>query len=427
MLSLISRRPSKGLLRAVVVSVLAFALATAVIDNTAPAPSNSAISHTSVATICNESVDTVSAGYTRPEPRTADGTRVEGASVAFTGRQLSLIAAAKGKAVSTCENKLGQAESAGWSYLSARAVEIAVDAVITVLASTLICGFTGPVGCAWGVRFGSFAGGFVGALAFQYLTYGFIDWGSVGSAFFDATVSMLAFSGLDKLEEKYVGEGVRATFKSAGQALKAVGNRIGGAGSSMVGSIQYALEYVFMHATSWAFPVGYTGGGSFEPVIAESQGNPIADGLQMRIPSSASGWRDVHDDVYSGTYNRPYYNWDFAETPHTNGDGAVGYLIGQRNNCLTNNNGTVVLSRCNYNDSRQWWFVDGDELMSSSGQCLDEDGTGQQRFAVSCDGLTYAANPNNRDDQFLVTPPGGTFIPDTVTNWKNHLSAYEHA
>jgi hypothetical protein len=45
----------------------------------------------------------------------------------------------------------------------------------------------------------------------------------------------------------------------------------------------------------------------------------------------------------------------------------------------------------------------------------------------SCDGLNVRANPQNWDDQFIVTPPGGTYIPDTVSNWKSHLSYYEHA
>jgi hypothetical protein len=65
--------------------------------------------------------------------------------------------------------------------------------------------------------------------------------------------------------------------------------------------------------------------------------------------------------------------------------------------------------------------------MGSNGKCLAEDATHQQRWAVSCDGLTYAANPNNKDDQFLITPPGGTYIPDTVAKWKSHISVYEHA
>ncbi|TDT97443.1 hypothetical protein EDD99_5578 [Streptomyces sp. 846.5] len=194
----------------------------------------------------------------------------------------------------------------------------------------------------------------------------------------------------------------------------------------MVGSIQNAADYILTHATTWAFPAAYTGGGSIVPVIAEKQGQPIADGVQFRIPAHASGY-DVHDDLYSGSYNTPYYNWDVAETRHTNSDGAVGYLIGQGGSCLTNTTYNVALTACNYNDSRQWWFADGDELMSSNGKCLDEDATHQQRWAVSCDGLTYTANPNNKDDQFLITPPGGTYIPDTVFNWKSHISVYEHA
>ena len=31
------------------------------------------------------------------------------------------------------------------------------------------------------------------------------------------------------------------------------------------------------------------------------------------------------------------------------------------------------------------------------------------------------------DDLFVLTPPGGSVIPDTVANWKSHVSTYEHA
>jgi hypothetical protein len=77
----------------------------------------------------------------------------------------------------------------------------------------------------------------------------------------------------------------------------------------------------------------------------------------------------VHDNLYSGNWNHPYYNWDVAETTHTNKDGAVGYLIGQGNSCLGyTSSGYAVLKTCNYNDHTQWWFVDGDELMAEAGR-----------------------------------------------------------
>ncbi|MEU9171594.1 hypothetical protein AB0D34_27975 [Streptomyces sp. NPDC048420] len=428
-------------IRTLIITVLVTALAATLLDASFGSRLSDAArkTSTSVTQLCEGTVDAVEAAYRAQARPVANGPVIQSAaydsgsstatvsatSYALTPHQVTVLAAKKNEAVIDCKGKLHNVAQAKWSYLSARAVEIAADAVITILGSTLICSLTGPVGCKWGVRFASFVGGFVGALAFQYLTDGYLNWKSVGGAFFDATVSMLTFSGLDKLDESYVGKGVRATLQSAGQALKSVGARIGSAGPGMVGSIKNALNYIMIH--NWgAFPVAYNGGGSIEPVIAEKRGQPIAGGVQFRVPSHASG-SDVHDDLYSGSYNRPYYNWTVAETPHINRDGAIGYLIGQGSNCLTNTSYNVALKPCNYNDSRQWWYADGDELMSSNGKCLSEDGTHQQRWAVSCDGLTYAANPGNKDDQFLITPPGGTYIPDTVFNWKSHISVYEHA
>ncbi|MFI6439869.1 hypothetical protein [Streptomyces sp. NPDC050759] len=415
-------------IRTLLIAVLVAAVAATVLDARAPAL-KAASPKISVTQVCDNTVNAFEAGFERTSrPVTTGPAAVQDASYTVKPREAKIVASKKKEALADCTSKMHKAETAGWSYLSARAVEIGVDAVITILASTLICSLTGPgVGCKWGVRFASFTGGFVGALAFQYLTDGYINWKSVGAAFFDATISMLTFSGLDKLDEKYVGQGVRATLKDLGNVLKTVGNRIGSAGPAMVGSIQNAADYVITHTTAWAFPVSYTGGGSVEPVIAEKRGQPIADGLQFRIPSHSTG-SDVHDNLWSGNWNSPYYTWDVAETPHTNRDGAVGYLIGQGNSCLGYTSaGKVVLKSCNYGDSTQWWFMDGDELMSNSGKCVDEVENASERLLVSCDGLNYRADPNTKDDQFIVTPPGGTFIPDTVGNWKSHLSYYEHA
>jgi hypothetical protein len=415
-------------LRTLLIAVLVAAVAATILDARAPAL-RAAQPKISATQFCDDSVNAIEAAYGKP-PRTVTTepvVTVQAASYSLDAQQTKIVAVKAKEAAADCVSKLHKATTAGWSYLTARAVEIAVDAVVTILASTLICSLTGPVGCKWGVRIASFTGGFAGALAFQYLTDGYLNWKSVGGAFFDATVSMLAFSGLDKLDEKYVGQGVRATFKQLGNVLKTVGNRIGSAGPAMVGSIQNAADYILTHATAWAFPAAYTGGGSVEPVIAEKRGQPIADGLQFRIPHNASG-ADVHDDLFSGNWNHPYYNWDVAETPHTNKDGAVGYVIGQGNQCLGyTSSGYAVLKTCNYNDHTQWWFVDGDELMADTGKCMAEVENAQSRQMVSCDGLNVRANPQVRDDQFIVTPPGGTFIPDTVGNWKSHLSYYEHA
>lgn len=430
MLTWFSGRPFQRVpirtLRTLLIAVLVAAVAATILDARAPAL-RAAQPRISATQFCDDSVNAIEAAYGKP-PHTVTTepvVTVQAASYSLDAQQTKIVAVKAKEAAADCVSKLHKATTAGWSYLTARAVEIAVDAVVTILASTLICSLTGPVGCKWGVRIASFTGGFVGALAFQYLTDGYLNWKSVGGAFFDATVSMLAFSGLDKLDEKYVGQGVRATFKELGNLLKTVGNRIGSAGPAMVRSIQNAVNYVMGHNFG-AFPIAYTGGGSVEPVIAEKRGQPIADGLQFRIPHNASG-SPVPDNLWSGVHTHPYYNWDVAETPHTNKDGAVGYLIGQGNSCLGYTGGYAVLKTCNYNDHTQWWFVDGDELMADSGKCMGEVENAQSRQMGSCDGLNVRANPQNFDDQFIVTPPGGTYIPDTVFNWKSHISYYEHA
>ncbi|WP_200709454.1 MULTISPECIES: hypothetical protein [unclassified Streptomyces] len=411
-------------------AALSFSLVTGLLQNTAAPASSSAASGTSVTSVCTGSVDAVETGYTENAPSVATGPVAEDASYTLSSRQLSGLASTRGPAIANCESKLRQAQPAAfkkWGYLSARAVEIAVDVTITFLASTLICSFTGPVGCAWGVRFASFAGGFAGALAFQYLTEGVINWSSVGAAFFDATISMLAFSGLDKLEEAYVGKGVKAAFTASGKAIASVAKRIGSAGAGMSSSITSALGNIVTHTSTWAFPFPAAAAVAVVPAIAESSGNAVADGVQLRVPSASAGSTDTINDLFSGSAGKRFYNWDIEETSNTNSDGAIGYLIGQGSNCLKDNSGTVSLSACNVHDDTQIWYVDGDELMSVHGQCLDELGSSSSRITISCDGLTYVTNPNKQDDQFLITPPGGTYIPDTVAQWKSHVSSYEHA
>ncbi|WP_158013125.1 hypothetical protein [Streptomyces sp. Root369] len=322
-------------IRTLLIAVLVAAVAATILDARAPAL-RAAQPRISATRICDDSVNAMETEYGKQFHTVTSEPVVTVQAAAYTvdAQQTKIVAVKEKEAAADCVSKLHKATQAGWSYLSARAVEIAVDAVITILASALICSLTGPVGCKWGVRIASFTGGFVGALAFQYLTDGYLNWKSVGAAFFDATASMLTFSGLDKLDEKYVGQGVKATFKSIPQVLKTVGNRIGSAGSAMVSSISAATNFMITHPSVWGvFPSAYTGGGSIEPVIAEKRGQPIADGLQFRAASHISG-SPVHDNLWSGAHTNPYYNWDVAETPHYNKDGAVGYLIGQGNSCL---------------------------------------------------------------------------------------------
>jgi hypothetical protein len=143
-----------------------------------------------------------------------------------------------------------------------------------------------------------------------------------------------------------------------------------------------------------------------------------------------SGWTTVSQDLHSGPdSSHQYPNWDIQESRFTNHEGAVGYVIGQGSNCLTweKDYGQVGFQPCDLNAYNQIWYVDGDELMASDNECMNEDWNGSKRWLSGCDGLNGVADPNRNDDQFVLTPPGGSVIPDTVANWKSHVSTYEHA
>lgn len=287
-----------------------------------------------------------------------------------------------------------------------------------------------------GVKFAAFTGGFFGALVFQYLTDGTIDWKSVGSAFFDATISMLTFSGLDNLQESYVRDGVRATFQNAAKAIQSVPARIGGLGSGFTTYVDSAARWIWNNLSSVAFggvsQIGYTGGGSIVPAMAVIKGVTTASPVQFRDLGHTGdkvGWPLTTYDLHSGTPGGSEYDtWDvhMVNGMITNGDGAIGYTISQGSNCLTstdNNGSNVWFAPCDSGDHTQWWYADGDELMSYRGFCINEvPKTG--RWLTDCSGLNYLDDPSYKDDQFLMSPESGTYLPDTVANWKANWRTY---
>ena len=198
MLSLINRRPTRRLVATAVAAALSFTLATALLDGTAPTRSSSA-AQPSVTSICDQSLALVSASFTVPSSAVAGPTVDSVAAKAPAAQQAAYLASVKQKAAASCEKQL-KVQQAVWGYLPARAVEIAIDATITVLTATAVCYFA-PTACTWGVRVGAFVGGFMGSFAFQYLTDGTVDWKTAGYALLDAAVSMFTFAGLDSLAE----------------------------------------------------------------------------------------------------------------------------------------------------------------------------------------------------------------------------------
>jgi hypothetical protein len=413
-------RRRRNPLLALTATLVALAIGFSTLGKGAPARPTT---HISAAALCGQGVVTVEAALNDNQSHAAGP--VEEAAVTLHRKETATLAAHHGEILADCEHTV---EQANWSYLPARLVEIAIDSVITVAVSTAICALTGPVGCTWGVRFGAFTGGFVGAIVFQYLSYGTVNWASVGSAFFDAIVSMLTFSGLDKLQESYVEKGVKDTFINLGTYIRSIATRVGGLGS---GFIEYMQSFAnFMdNRTLGMFPSSYGGGAGFEAAsVARPAGACCGSGaiLQFRADYAADYTYPVHDDLWSGSWNTPYYNWRVTRTGTSNGDGAIGYALSQNNNCLTDTGYFVTLTPCSANPD-QTWYMDGDELMSYAGNCLDEWAYAHYRVTNSCTALSAQDNVAADDDEFVPTPLGTDFIPDTVSNWQRHLSTYEHA
>jgi hypothetical protein len=147
-------------------------------------------------------------------------------------------------------------------------------------------------------------------------------------------------------------------------------------------------------------------------------------GVQFRAPYAVNYPSDVHDDLWSGSFNTPYYNWAVSRIPATNRDGAQGYLISQGGQCLSHTGYYVNLLPCNYHDSSQWWFMDGDQLMSSAGNCLDEWAYANFRVVNTCTVLTAPVNVSADDDDFIPTDGAGAYIPDNLGDWATNWRSY---
>ncbi|MER5791487.1 hypothetical protein ACFV23_13490 [Streptomyces sp. NPDC059627] len=451
---MLRRGPTKiSLWKTALIAILALALTSAVLGPTMPTH-RATLHKVSITQLCDQSADSIEASYGvqppgKPGPSAQTGPATVTVQQAAAPRTLTVQQAAalrtvRQKAVADCRGKLG-AQQTVWSYISARAVEIAVDATITVLASTIIC-YLAPAACKWGVRVAAFLGGFVGSFVFQYLTDGTVDWKTAGYALLDAMVSMLTFSGLDSLSEHYIEQGVTSTLGEAGKAVTSVGNRIGGLGSGFITYMQNAADWInsnVLVAAGWWSPVagiGYTGGGSVRPATADGHGSVVqaaattksATNVEIRAVDDSRHTGYDHTDLHSGSGSNEYYTWTITKLGYTNSDGAIAYAISQGNQCLNaaGSYSKVELATCDYaTNSHQVFFMDGDELMAYNGECMDEGADGN-RWLADCDGLNYEtfAAQGDKDDQFIVTPPiDGTVYPDTITNWQNDLSIYENA
>lgn len=383
--------------------------------------------------ICDQSLALVSASFTVPSSAVAGPTVDSVAAKAPAAQQAAYLASVKQKAAASCEKQL-KVQQAVWGYLPARAVEIAIDATITVLTATAVCYFA-PTACTWGVRVGAFVGGFMGSFAFQYLTDGTVDWKTAGYALLDAAVSMFTFAGLDSLAEKYVEQGVTSALGEAGSAVTSVANRVGGLGSGFVTYVQNAADWIntnVLQAAGWAgpLPVAYHGGATFESAsTATKSATPIRIRAVEDSYESVSGG-ESGEDLHSGSGTSEYFDWTITKVGYTNSDGAIGYAISQGNQCLNaaGSYAKVVLATCDYaTNSQQVFFMDGDELMAYNGECVAE-GQDGNRWLSNCDGLNYVTDANGgaNDDQWAITGNGkGTAYPDTIANWQNDLSLYE--
>lgn len=422
--SLFRRTP----VRVATAAVLAAALAGGLLQNAAPSHKAAL---PSIAAVCEQSVNTAEAAYRGQAPifSAAHYTPVAPSAAA---QRAALLAGTRQAAVANCKSKLNATQT-GWSYLPARMVEIAVDSTITFAAMTIFCSYTGPAGCAWGVRFAAFTGAFFGSFVFQYLTDGAVDWKSAGFAFMDAFTTMITYSAVSHVEEQYIGQGVRAFYRGIGQKISAAFNKM--SMSWATNYVQSASDWIYNNVlaatTPGTFPGAYHGGGSIEPVLDSSGGQLVADHVQLRDEGTNTdvyGWNDTTYDLHS-TNGGIYYDFDIQAVPnHFSSDGADAYLIAQGNFCLSHDDSTysaVYGTPCDINDYHQWWFADGKELMANNGKCLNQTSGGM--WLTDCDGETYLTNPNTKDDQFLVSSPTGNAIPDTISRWHDQWRYYAGA
>jgi hypothetical protein len=234
---------------------------------------------------------------------------------------------------------------------------------------------------------------------------------------------------MSAVEEKYVGQGVKASFQGVGQAIKSTATRIGGLGSGFVTHVQDAANYMWtIIRTHPAFAgVASTGKGSIEPAAATTHPQ-IATNVQFRDISNGSDFASPglnEYDMHTGSGSNEYFNFTIQQLGGTNSDGAIAYAISQGNQCLTMSGDQALLATCNpFSNSAQWWYADGTELMSGDGRCITEDPGLGRRYLVPCDGLNYFDNVTHKDDQFLISSTGGTLIPDTIAHWQADWKEY---
>jgi hypothetical protein len=434
------RRPR--LWTTLVAVLAAVALVGGLLQDAARAPA-AALPKASVSTICRQSVNSAEVSLLDRAPAVTTGPRAQSASYTIPR---SALDAERPEAVSDCESQLDKsnAKTAAWGYLPSRMAEIGVTFAVTFFATTTICYYS-PANCSNGIKIGSFLGGFFGSLMFQWMNTGTLDWKAAGYALLDAFVDMLAFTGLENLGNAYTGVegGVAQVFNNIGEAITGAMANFAGLGGDAITYVQETAAWIWNNVLTtdpnyfWGtVGAAYHGGGSFESVLSSGSGEYIATGLQLRDigydgdndTSTDDVW-DLHSGTPGGT---SYYDWDIEQIPGAPADANdndIAYEIAQGDNCLESagyNGASVYLGACNTSNQQEYWYIDGAEISSSSGLCINEvPSTG--RWLTSCDATNYQDYPPTKDDDFMVTTDGGDPIPDSYSDWANDLSVYENS
>jgi hypothetical protein len=382
-----------------------------------PASAGSASAPANVVAVCQQATSVVAADFTENLHAQALASTASATDAQSAIRQID---ARRSTSAAGCVQSL-RAEGAVWSYTSAKLTEYAINAVITIFGATLICAYTAAAGCAWGFRLSAFIGGFVGSMVNQYLRGGGFNAQTAKGAYVAALANMLIAYGVSGIQKEYLLQGVKATMLNIGQALRPVVARVSGIGN-IVSAVEQ--EMTAIAGTSIFAGVDATARARFEPAVVPPRNEAFTAGVQFRAPYAVNYPSDVHDDLWSGSFNTPYYNWTVSRLPATNQDGAQGYLIRQGGQCLSDTGYYVKLLPCSYHDSSQWWFMDGDQLMSSAGNCLDEWAYANFRVVNTCTVLTAPVNVSADDDDFIPTDGAGAYIPDSVGDWATNWRSY---
>ena len=421
-------RISRGILIAAVGAATAATVFTSVIS---PGGAPARPTTVNVTSLCDQTATAVQAAYTDPTALTSvlDAAKVpasaQRAAYKLTGAEIANIDAARSNAISSCLTKLNAVTSA-WSYLSAKLAEIAVNAVIVALGSTIICAFTGPVACAWGVRFAGFIGGFVGSLFNQYLRGTPFSATSARDAFVAAFVSMLAATGLSAATQRLIKDGVRGTLNGVGSAIQGVLSRISG-----LGAVTSDADSVMTNIAGQSIFAGVasTGHATIEPVLDVHEGDLVGGPVEIRAAADVANLGPTSNDIHMGSAsNETDYEFTIADTTYTDSAGDHGYIIAKSgtNNCFTYaGSGAVSTATCNGSDSKQVWYVVGDELVNAAkGWCLAQSGGAEK--AAPCVGEDSSADYNNDYEYYAITKDVGTYMPDTLADWKSNYTIYEN-